>query len=259
MRTFIPLKKLFIGLTSSSLELCQLSTWQPWLYMHEKLVHLVEIKNWRTKKVPKPRVRETFSSETLSKIWWTSQVSSCWDKHLIKICKELIFLFKSPYNLIFHNLKMSFLEGRNPPRVMHNKRRGGKRKTKWHTLKVSLFIFVRSLQRNNRRELQSCRLGESSRDTSRTLFPVFPRPVFQTSCCTVHQLLHEIMQCICVRVCSMYENPHIFAKENLSFHITLSFWIVFRLLHLQIRSFLAEKEKQAFFSAQVATRIILEE
>lgn len=119
---------------------------------------------------------------------------------------------------------MSFLEGRIPPWVMHNNRRREKRKTKWHTLKVSLFIYVRSLQRNNRRELQSCRLRESSRDTSRTLFPVFPlAPLSKHPALPVHQLLHEIMQCICVRVCSMYENPHIFEKENLSFHITLSF------------------------------------
>lgn len=63
-------KRLFGGLTSSSLELCQLSPWHPWLYMHEKLVHLVEIKNWRTTKVLKPKVRETFSSENSRlKIW----------------------------------------------------------------------------------------------------------------------------------------------------------------------------------------------
>lgn len=121
--------------------------------------------------------------------------SSCWDKHLIKICKELIFLFKSPYNLIFHNLKMSFLDGRIPPRVMHNNRRWEKRKTEWHTLKVSLFIYVRSLQRNNRRELQSSRLRESSR-TSRTSFPVSSRPYSK------HPAVPYIKSCM--KLCSAF-------------------------------------------------------
>lgn len=142
---------------------------------------------------------------------------------------------------------MSFLEGSIPPRVMHNNRRREKRKTKWHTLKVSLFIYVRSLQRNNRRELQSCRLRESSRDTSRTLFPVFPRPAFpnilryRTSTLAWNYALH-----LCTGVQHVWKSSYLWERKSVFSH-NFVFWIVSVFSPPRFGGFFGSEGKTSFF------------